>query len=164
MLCAPLGFDLPIAPSPALLLRFTAEPGLVRTLVASPQLEVREASDGHLLLAAAYHHEANQDDLSRTAQQLLSRLTATFTSAADTAAPDIRLVSARLAARPMPADGLPVIGRLPGIAGVYIAVMHSGVTLAPVAARFIAAEIVDGLEAEELNGVRPARFGAGVGL
>jgi glycine/D-amino acid oxidase-like deaminating enzyme len=172
MLCAPLGFDLPIAPSPALLLRFTAAPGLVRTLVASPQLEVREASDGHLLMAAAYHGEANQDDLSRTARELLSRLTATFTGAPDTAAPDtaapgtgppdIRLVSVRLAARPMPADGLPVIGRLPGIGGVYVAVMHSGVTLAPAAARFIATEVIEGIEVEQLNGVRPARFRAGV--
>ena len=154
-LCAPLGFDLPVAPSPALLLRFAAAPGLVRTLVASPHLEVREASDGHLLMAAAYHGEASQDELNRTGQELLSRLTATFTGAAGT-----RLLSVRLGARPMPADGLPVIGRLPGIRGAYLAVMHSGVTLAPVAARLIAAEIVDGIEVAELDGVRPARFGA----
>ena len=177
LLCAPLGVDLPIAPSPALLLRFTAAPGLVRTLVASPHLEVRQTSDGLLLVAAAYHQEASQDDLDRTAREMLDRLTATFTGAADIHAaeiraveirppgirpPDIRLVSARLAARPMPADGLPVIGPLPGISGIYLAVMHSGVTLAPVAARFIAAELAHGSEAEELDGVRPARFGAGV--
>jgi glycine/D-amino acid oxidase-like deaminating enzyme len=162
MLCAPLGFDLPVAPSPALLLRFTAPAGLVRTLVASPDLEVREAADGHLLMAAEYHDEANQDDLSRTAHELLGRLTATFT-ASDTGAADIRLVSVRLAARPMPIDGLPVIGPLPGVGGVYLAVMHSGVTLAPAAARLIAAEVVDGVEADELNGVRPARFQARLG-
>jgi glycine/D-amino acid oxidase-like deaminating enzyme len=158
MLCAPLGFELPVAPSPALLLRFTAAPGLVRTLVANPELEVREASNGHLLLAAEYSGEANQDDLNRTAHELLSRLTATFAGSAD-----IRLVSVRLAARPMPVDGLPIIGRLPGVSGAYVAVMHSGVTLAPVAARFIAAEVVDDSEADELNGVRPARFSSGVG-
>jgi glycine/D-amino acid oxidase-like deaminating enzyme len=158
MLCAQLGFILPVAPSPALLLRFTAAPGLVRTLVANHQLEVREASDGHLLMAAGYHDETSQDDLSRTARELLGRLTATFAGAADTGAPDISLVSVRLGMRPMPADGLPVIGPLPGVEGVYLAVMHSGVTLAPVAARFLAAEVVHGIEADELNGVRPARF------
>ena len=154
-LCAPLGFALPVAPSPALLLRLAAAPGLVRTLVASPHLEVREASDGHLLMAAAYHGETSQDELNRTAQDLLDRLTATFTGAADT-----RLLSVRLGARPMPADGLPVIGALPGVRGAYLAVMHSGVTLAPVAARLIATEVVHGIEVAELDGVRPARFGA----
>jgi glycine/D-amino acid oxidase-like deaminating enzyme len=153
VLCAQLGFDLPIAASPALLLRFIAAPGLVRTLIASPHLEVREAAGGQLLVAAGYHNEASQDDLNRTAHEMLSRLGATFTGP-----PEIRLVSVRLAARPMPADGLPVIGALPGISGAYVAVMHSGVTLAPIAARFIAQEVVEGIEAEELNGVRPARF------
>jgi glycine/D-amino acid oxidase-like deaminating enzyme len=159
MLCAPLGVNLPIAPSPALLLRFTAAPGLVRTLVANPHLEVRQAADGQLLVAAAYHDELDQDDLGRTAHEMLSRLTATFAGASD-----IGLVSVRLAVRPMPADGLPVIGALPGLSGVYLAVMHSGVTLAPVAARFIAAEVVDGVAVAELDGVRPARFGAGLAV
>ncbi|HEX8306656.1 MAG TPA: FAD-binding oxidoreductase [Jatrophihabitans sp.] len=158
VLCAPLGFELPIAPSPALLLRFTAAPGLVRTLVASPHLEVRQAADGQLLVAAGYHGEASQDDLRRAAHEMLSRLTATFAGP-----PDMSLVSVRLAARPMPADGLPVIGPLPGVSGVYVAVMHSGVTLAPVAGRLIATEIIDGIEAGELSGVRPARFRAGAG-
>jgi glycine/D-amino acid oxidase-like deaminating enzyme len=156
MLCAPLGFDLPVAPSPALLLRVTATPGLVRTLVASPHLEVREASDGQLLVALGYSGEVSQDDLARTAHQALSRLTATFTGASDVA-----LVSARLASRPMPADGLPVIGPLPGVSGAYLAVMHSGVTLAPVAARFIAAEVAGGIEVDELAGLRPTRFRPG---
>jgi glycine/D-amino acid oxidase-like deaminating enzyme len=156
LLCAPLGFALPIAPSPAVLLRFTAAPDLVRTLVANRHLEVRQAWDGQLLVAGAYHDEANQDDLNRTGHELLGRLTATFAGTAG-----IDLVSVRLAARPMPSDGLPVIGPLPGVAGVYVAVMHSGVTLAPVAAGFIATEVVHGIELDELDGVRPARFRAG---
>ena len=152
-LCAPLGYQLPIAPSPALLLRFTATPGLVRTLVASPDIEVRETADGQLLVAAGYSGEASHDDLVDAARETLNRLTATFAGAHDAT-----LVSVRLAARPMPADGLPVIGPLPGVDGVYVAVMHSGVTLAPVAARLLAAEITAGIEADELDGVRPARF------
>jgi glycine/D-amino acid oxidase-like deaminating enzyme len=152
-LCAPLGFDLPVAPSPALLLRFTAAPGLVRTLVANPHLEVRQSSNGHLLVAAEYHNETSRDDLNRTAYEMLSRLAATFAGS-----PDISLLSVRLAARPMPADGLPVIGALPGVSGVCVAVMHSGVTLAPITGRLLAAEVVSGRAVDELSGVRPARF------
>ena len=58
----------------------------------------------------------------------------------------------------MPVDGLPVIGPLPGRPGGYVAVMHSAVTLAPVAGRLVAAEVVDGLNAKELQYVRPQRF------
>jgi glycine/D-amino acid oxidase-like deaminating enzyme len=152
MLCRPLGFDLPVAPSPALLIRFTAPPGLVRTLVATPDLEVREAADGQLLVPAEYTGEIDDDDLRRAGETMLRRLTAGFD------APDVELVSVRLGSRPMPADGLPIIGRLPGVGGAYIAVMHSGVTLAPTAARLIASEIVAGVDADQLAGLRPARF------
>ncbi len=58
----------------------------------------------------------------------------------------------------VPADGLPVVGPVPSVGGVYVAVMHSGVTLAPVVGRLVAGEVVDGVEAEELDGVRPHRF------
>jgi glycine/D-amino acid oxidase-like deaminating enzyme len=36
--------------------------------------------------------------------------------------------------------------------------MHSAVTLAPAAGRLVADEVIDGLELEELQGVRPDRF------
>ena len=152
LLCRPLGFDLPVAPSPALLMRFSAPPGLVRTLIATPDLEVREAFDGRLLVAADYQGEVDAADLRRAGETMARRLAATFGS------DDVRLVSTRLGARPMPADGLPVIGAVPGVTGAYLAVMHSGVTLAPAAGRLIAAEIVTGAEATELAGLRPARF------
>jgi len=58
----------------------------------------------------------------------------------------------------MPADGLPIIGSLPGLPGCYIAVMHSAVTLAPAAGRLVADELIDALDPEELQGVRPNRF------
>jgi glycine/D-amino acid oxidase-like deaminating enzyme len=151
VLCAPLGFDLPVAPSPALLMRFTAPPGLVRTLVATPHLEVREAADDHLVVAAAYDGETGAGDLRRAGERMLRRLVDTFDAA------DVHLVEVRLGTRPMPADGLPIVGPVPGVDGVYVAVMHSGVTLAPSVARLVASEIVSGVRSGELEGLRPAR-------
>jgi glycine/D-amino acid oxidase-like deaminating enzyme len=152
-LCAPLGVDLPVAPSPALLVRFSAPVGLVRTVAACPEVEVRQTADGHLLAAGDYTGEVSRDDLQRTAQVMLRRLRDTFTGA-----DDVRLVDVRVGVRPMPADGLPIIGPLVQHVGSYVAVMHSGVTLAPVAGRLIAAEVVENRDAEELRGVRPGRF------
>jgi glycine/D-amino acid oxidase-like deaminating enzyme len=58
----------------------------------------------------------------------------------------------------MPADELPIIGAIPGVHGAYVAVMHSAVTLAATAGRLIASEVVNGIEADELAGLRPTRF------
>jgi glycine/D-amino acid oxidase-like deaminating enzyme len=80
---------------------------------------------------------------------MLQRLTATFADARD-----VRLVSVRLGARPMPADGLPLVGPVPGVRGAYVVVMHSAVTLAPVVGRLVAEEVVHGEQAAELTGVR----------
>jgi glycine/D-amino acid oxidase-like deaminating enzyme len=153
-LCAPLGLELPVTRSPALLLRFAAPPGLVRTLVHGPDLEeVREAREGELWVAAACAGDGTTDDLDRTAREVRDRLVAAFDRA-----DDVRLLSVRLAARPMPVDGLPIIGPMPGVHGAYVAVMHSAVTLAPAVARLVADDVVHGIDAEELAGLRPDRF------
>lgn len=60
--------------------------------------------------------------------------------------------------RPMPADGLPIIGHGNRAQNVYFATMHSGVTLAPIVGRFAAAEILDGARLEMLDAFRPRRF------
>jgi glycine/D-amino acid oxidase-like deaminating enzyme len=151
--CAPLGVDLPVAPSLAVLLRFSGPPGLVRTLVTCPEIEVRESSDGRLVVAADYTAAITQEALHRSTEDTLRRLKATFTGAED-----VRLLDVSVGIRPVPADGLPIIGPLSHHAGVYVAVMHSAVTLVPVVGRLVAVELIHGLQAEELRGVRPDRF------
>jgi glycine/D-amino acid oxidase-like deaminating enzyme len=152
-LCAARDVDLPVAASPAVLMRFNAPPGLVRTLVSSPEVEVRQTTDGLLLAAEDYTGEVDHNDLQRSARETLQRLKQTFTGAHD-----VRPIEARLGVRPMPVDGLPIIGPLPNRPDGFVAVMHSAVTLAPVAGRLIAAEVVDGLNSRELQHVRPHRF------
>ncbi len=152
-LCAPLGFDLPVAPSPAVLMRFSASAGVVRTLIANDHLEVREATDGHLLVASDYDGQTSQQELDRAGQRMLDQLRSSF-SGTD----DVELVSVRVGVRPMPTDGSPVIGLVPTVAGAYLTVMHSGVTLAPTVGRLVAREIVDGVDTDELQPLRPSRF------
>jgi glycine/D-amino acid oxidase-like deaminating enzyme len=152
-LCTPLGISLPIAASPAVLIRFNAPPGVVRTVVSSPEVEVRQTPEGLLLAAEGYAGETSEDDLRHTAHSTLQRLEDTFTFPRD-----VQLVDVRIGKRPMPADGLPIIGPLPGRRGAYIAVMHSAVTLAPSAGRLVAAEVLDGRTFSELQHLRPDRF------
>jgi len=55
-------------------------------------------------------------------------------------APDFHVVGRR----PIPKDGFPAMGRADGILGLYTAVMHSGITLAPAIGRFVADEVLTG--------------------
>ncbi|GLY93717.1 D-amino-acid oxidase [Actinoplanes sp. NBRC 103695] len=123
--------------SPAVLIRASAPPGLVRTIVSAPDFEVREGRPGELLFAA----EAGQDP-----EAVVARFRAAWAGAEQ-----VRVLSWAVGSRPMPPRG-PIIGYAAD--GTYTAVMHSAVCLAPTAARLIAQELLTGNPAPELADCR----------
>jgi glycine/D-amino acid oxidase-like deaminating enzyme len=68
--------------------------------------------------------------------------------------------TARIGIRAMPADGHSIVGPQGGVAGYYVAVTHSGVTLAPFLGRVIAEELLRGRPDPRLASFRPDRFSA----
>ncbi|MEV1025131.1 FAD-dependent oxidoreductase [Streptomyces sp. NPDC050264] len=147
-LCEPLSADLPIAASPATLAQVTAPPGLVKTIVASPDFEVREVRDGHLLLVVP-HVADTAAACEQAVQDALQHLKAAFQRS-----DQCRLLGYRTGRRPMPAHG-PVIGYVTNDRSVYVAVMHSAIALAPTVGRLIADELVTGRPVPELRHCRP---------
>jgi glycine/D-amino acid oxidase-like deaminating enzyme len=71
------------------------------------------------------------------------------------------IASVRACARPLSADGFPLLGRAPGRAGVYIAAGHGpwGISLGPASARRVA-DLVLGRPAALSPAFDPARFAA----
>ncbi len=65
---------------------------------------------------------------------------------------------ARVAVRPIPADGFPAVGFWPGVENLYVVVTHSGVTLGPLLGRLASTEILRETRAGELESFRPGRF------
>ena len=63
--------------------------------------------------------------------------------------------------RPMPLDGFPVIGFTKAVPNLYITLMHSGVTLAPLVGEMATLEIVDDVHVDWFVPYRPERFGVG---
>lgn len=153
-LCAALGVTLPVAASPAILLRF-ANPGrLVDTIISCPEMEIRQASETCLLAVEDYIDDGAENGpeaVARRAREAIGR----HLRGADA----LRLEAVSVGYRPIPQDGLPIAGFSAEVEGLYVAVMHAGVTLAPVIGRLAAGEILDGVEAEMLDTCRPARFG-----
>ncbi|SCK17829.1 FAD-binding oxidoreductase [Streptomyces sp. WMMB 322] len=138
---APLGVSVPVDPSPARLFRFRAPAGLVRTVVNNRDFDLRQAGTDRLLAAAD------------SSERALAAVRSTFRGAAD-----VELLSTRVGVRPMPADGEPIVGPVAEVPGLYLAVLHSAVALAPAVGRLVARELVDGAVEPALAGCRPGRF------
>ncbi len=58
----------------------------------------------------------------------------------------------------MPLDGYPVLGFAQAAPNIYIALTHSGVTLAPLVGELAAIETVDGAAVSTVADYRPERF------
>ena len=138
---APLGVRVPVDPSPATLFRLRAPAGLVRTVVHNRDFDLRQVLPDRLHAAA--------DSPDRT----LAAVRSTFRGAAT-----VELHSTSVGVRPMPADGEPIVGPVAEVPGLYLAVMHSAVTLAAAVGRLVARELVDGTVEPALAGCRLERF------
>ena len=75
------------------------------------------------------------------------------------AARGVQLDRLTLGFRPLPTDELPVVGLVPGLTDIHVAVMHSGVTLAPIIGRYMTQEVLSGARIDALAQFRPERFG-----
>jgi glycine/D-amino acid oxidase-like deaminating enzyme len=129
--------DLGLREEPAVLVRMGAAPGLLRHLLCGPGVDLRPDLPSGLVAAA--------DDPANGEAGLEAGLEALGAGTRDAVAglfaprPALWLgEAASAAARPMTADGRPLGGALPGAAGLYAAVAHPGVGLAPHLGRLVA--------------------------
>ena len=153
-----LGVCLPLVERPALVLTTNKIPKLVDHVLVSEIGEVKQCADGALMLPVAVGHQSDVADRIDTAPDLagdlaLQRLQSMF--------PDVPLSRAgvQLAYRPVPKDGLPVAGATES--GLYVAVMHSGITLAAIMSELISEEMLRGPSDRTqkwLDPYRPERF------
>jgi glycine/D-amino acid oxidase-like deaminating enzyme len=138
-------------PSPVC--RYKSQPNLVHTLISSPEMEVRQSSNDALLAAEDYLDDAMENQPAaialRTAKTIQNELQGLVS---------IDLERACVGLRPMPADGIPIIGYLPKVGGVYVCAMHPGITLAAAVGRLVSEEIIDDRASSALCPCRPDRF------
>ena len=149
-LLADLGFALPINAPEGLMIHSQPVSPILTGLLITPGMELRQTDQGRLVAAVA---PAGHGDVATQADTILSRINTTLRLPAPA-----RLAFTTLGKRPVPQDGLPAIGFVPGAPGVYVAVMHSGITLAAVAGAFAAGEILGQSPHPLFETYRPGRF------
>lgn len=153
------GLRLPMDCRAGLILHTAPVAPVLRHVVLSPDIHFRQDPDGRIVAGEVFSGDgAGKDriteDPAGLAAELLDRLRRRLPGIAG-----LDLGRIMLGERPVPKDGLPAIGRVGNAGGLYLATMHSGVTLAPLVGRLVATEIVEGAEADFLSSFRPARFG-----
>ncbi len=149
-LLAALDIALPASPDDGAFIAVTEpiEP-ILEGLLVSPEIDLRQDTQGRLIATLDATDTPVGVSPERAGLQAIRRL--------------VRLRSGPLgiryasAARPMPSDGLPVVGPT-RLAGLHVAYTHSGVTLAPLLGRFVSDAILDGVDHPLLFPFRPARF------
>ena len=153
-LLAPLGWHLPMLHRPGLMIRTAPVDLRLRHILAAPEQEIRQDDTGRFYAPAAAFHQSDEggdlaDPLGQ-ADAALARIAALL------GLPDLRAETVIQAMRPVPGDGLPVVG--PVTKGLWLAVLHSGVTLSAIVAEGLAAEMTGQGVAPELAPFRPERL------
>lgn len=151
-LCQSVDVVLPINPSPAILMAFDTHQ-FVNRIVSNPFMEIRAASEVLTLSAEDYVDESIENNPQAIAQRTLKKMKEHWQGTEQ-----IKLASIAVGKRPIPQDGLPIIGRTTSIEGLYVAVMHAGVTLAAIAGRLATTDILSDQENALLSPYRPIRF------
>jgi glycine/D-amino acid oxidase-like deaminating enzyme len=118
-----------------------------------PEIHLRQCLDGSAMIGEGSQESLARDDTQAHADELLARA-AEYVPALKGAA----AIPVPVGYRPMPLDGFPVAGFSPKSPNVYLALTHSGVTLAPLMAQMATIEIVDGAQVDLLADYRPSRF------
>ena len=117
-------------------------------------LHLRQLTDGSLRIGQGTQEGINRDDSQQHADALLERAKIYFPAIGDAKA-----IPTPVGYRPMPLDGFPVLGFTKAVPNLYIALMHSGVTLAPLVGEMAALEIIDDVQVEWFKPYRLERFG-----
>lgn len=166
-LAAQAGYTLPLLHAPGILLHTKAARPVLARVVESTDVYFKQHPDGRIVGSDAPYapdmpehqgilqgpQDMPEEIRAIHGERILSGIKDKLPAAVDAAYDHLTL-----GYRPMPQDRLPIVGLSPGNPDVYIAVMHSGVTLAPIMGRYISYEILSDDFIDELAPYRPDRF------
>ncbi|MGE0816737.1 MAG: NAD(P)/FAD-dependent oxidoreductase [Vicinamibacterales bacterium] len=148
-----LGLDIPMEESPGLLAHTRPHARLVDRVLVAPGATLKQLPGGEIVAGVDFGGSPSRDTSAAMGARLLE--------GAGRFVPRLReaaLDRVTLGFRVLPADGQPIIGRPVSRPNVYLAAMHSGITLCPAVGQLAAIEILDQVEVDVLKPYRLERF------
>lgn len=161
------GYTPPLKHSPGILLHTQPVGPVIGRVVESPTLHFKQYPDGRIIGNDRYYapdipvHQGILEgplDMPEEFREIHGERILGKIKEKMPVARDATFDHLTLGYRPMPKDRLPIVGFSPGNPHVYIAVMHSGVTLAAIMGRYISNEIMSADLVDDLAPYRPDRF------
>jgi glycine/D-amino acid oxidase-like deaminating enzyme len=150
---AMLGLAVPMQDSPGLLAHTRPHGRLLDRVVVAPGATLKQLPNGEIVTGVDFGGSPSQDTSAAMGQRLLE--------GAGRFVPRLKAATldrVTLGWRVLPADGQPIIGRVPSRPNVYLAAMHSGITLAPAVGQLAAIELLDDVQVDLLEPYRLTRF------
>jgi glycine/D-amino acid oxidase-like deaminating enzyme len=151
-LAATAAISIPLDTPPGLLVHSRPAEKLLNGLVLAGR-HMRQTADGRIVCGADFGGGDPGADPAGTARGLFAQMQAMILGGEL-----LEFDRYTVGYRPMPVDGFPIVGRSDSIDGLYLAVMHSGITLAPAVGLFAAQELLGGRRDPLLAPYGPSRF------
>jgi glycine/D-amino acid oxidase-like deaminating enzyme len=143
----------PLKDSPGVLVHTPPRPRALERVVLAPGAHMKQKADGRIVAGVGFGGTPTTDASRAEGEQLLAEA-ARFLPALSAAGVE----KVTLGWRPLPKDDHPIVGVSDKAPDVYVAVMHSGVTLSCLIGRLAAVEILDRVSVELLEPYRLSRF------
>ena len=145
--------NVPLKESPGLLAHTAPAARMMERLALAPGANIKQNPDGRIVTGTDFAGAAKIDTSREFGEKLLENARRYLPRIQEA-----RLETVTLGYRVLPRDDHPIVGFAQKCPNLYIAAMHSGMTLSPVIGQTAAAEILDGVSVDLLNDYRPARF------
>lgn len=147
-----VGVDLPMANRFGVMLHSRPVKPTLNHVIWGDRIHLKQNGDGRIVIGEIFSEEWTDRDPDAIAGQMLADAKRHLPEI------DLKIDHITIGERPIPKDGMPIVGGIEGWRGLYVAVMHSGVTLAPIVGRLAAEELLEGVSFEMLNPYRLNRF------
>ena len=138
-------------PRPGVIIKTNPKKDLINSIVYGPKIHAHQQSNGQIIIG-----EQITAPIKENSRNHLKRINKHFKNMVRDAS-DLNPSEILIGWRPIPKDDLPIIGRFKN-KSVYIAVMHSGISLAAIVGNLVTQEIVDEVDSLLLKDFRPSRF------
>jgi len=162
------GVDLPQRSTPGVIAITKPMPQLLNGVISAPGIHMHQRPDGRIVLGEQSGPPKNDAHKNRLkdrpnafpARELSIEHANRMLAIAEVFCPKmagVKVEDVHIGWRPLPLDGHPVIGASVRQPNVYLAVMHSGVSLAPIVGQLAAYELMSGKTVPRLDAYRPDR-------
>jgi glycine/D-amino acid oxidase-like deaminating enzyme len=150
--------SIPLKESQGVLVHTRPQPKLIDRVVLAPKMHCKQKLDGRVvvggrIVAGVGTADGEAPIPGENGQRILREAARVLTGIRGVAVERVTV-----GYRVMPIDEYPVVGFSERCPNLYVAAMHSGVTLAPLIGQWAALEILDGARVSSLEPHRPARF------